>query len=77
MGWIDRGQAERACAARHRPIRESKGIIRELQDSPFTLRELHCSAVVQAVALVRPALLVAFIGLFGTNDSLGLGDSDG
>ena len=46
------------------PIRESRGIIRELQDLPFTLREMHRSAVGQAVGLVCPVLLFAFIGPF-------------
>ena len=41
------------------------------------LRELHRSAAVQAVALVCLVLLFAFIGPFGTYDSLGMGDRIG
>jgi len=44
-----------------------------LQESPFTLRELRRSAAGQVVALVCLVLLFAFIGPFGTYDSLGLG----
>ena len=43
-----------------------------MQDSPFTLRELRRSLAGQAVALVCLVALFAFIGPFGTYDSLGL-----
>lgn len=43
-----------------------------MQESPFTLRELRRSLAGQAVALVCLVLLFAFIGPFGTYDSLGL-----
>ena len=46
--------------------------MRELQESPFTLRELRRSLAGQAAALVGLVLLFAFIGPFGTYDSLGL-----
>ena len=70
-------RAERARATRHGRMREGRGTIRKLQDSSFTLRELHRSAAVQAVALVCLVLLFAFIGPFGTYDSLGMGDRIG
>ena len=41
-------------------------------ESPFTLRELRRSLAGQGVALVGLVLLFAFIGPFGTYDSLGL-----
>ena len=43
-----------------------------MQDSPFTLREMRRSLVGQAVALVALVALFAFIGPFGTYDSLGV-----
>ena len=43
-----------------------------MQESPFTLRELRRSLAGQGVALVGLLLLFAFIGPFGTYDSLGL-----
>ena len=43
-----------------------------MQKSPFTLRELRRSTAGQAAALVGLVLLFAFIGPFGTYDSLGL-----
>ena len=43
-----------------------------MQESPFTLRDLRRSAAGQAAALVGLVLLFAFIGPFGTYDSLGL-----
>ena len=43
-----------------------------MQDSPFTLRELRRSLAGQGAALVGLLLLFAFIGPFGTYDSLGL-----
>ena len=43
-----------------------------MQESPFTLRELRRSLAGQAAALVCLVLLFAFIGPFGTYDSLGL-----
>ena len=43
-----------------------------MQDSPFTLRELRRSLAGQGTALVGLVLLFAFIGPFGTYDSLGL-----
>ena len=43
-----------------------------MQDSPFTLRELRRSLAGQGAALVGLVLLFAFIGPFGTYDSLGL-----
>ena len=43
-----------------------------MQESPFTLRELHRSLAGQAAALVGLVLLFAFIGPFGTYDSFGL-----
>ena len=43
-----------------------------MQDSPFTLRELRRSLAGQAVALVCLVALFAFLGPFGTYDSLGL-----
>ena len=43
-----------------------------MQESPFTLRELRRSLAGQGVALVGLVLLFAFIGPFGTYDSLGL-----
>ena len=43
-----------------------------MQESPFTLRELRRSLAGQAAALVGLVLLFAFIGPFGTYDSLGL-----
>ena len=52
-------------------MREHHGIIRDVQDSPFTLRELRRSLVGQAVALVCLVALFAFIGPFGTYDTLG------
>ena len=57
---------------RHRSIRKHHGIIRGLQDSPFTLREMRHSLAGQAVALVALVALFAFIGPFGTYDSLGV-----
>ena len=53
-------------------MREHHGIIRDVQDSPFTLRELRRSLAGQAVALVCLVALFAFIGPFGTYDSLRL-----
>ena len=44
-----------------------------MQDAPFTLRGLRHSLAGQGVALVCLVLLFAFIGPFGTFDSLGLG----
>ena len=44
-----------------------------MQDAPFTLRELRRSLAGQGMALVCLVLLFAFIGPFGTFDSLGLG----
>ena len=41
-----------------------------MQDSPFTLREMRRSLVGQAVALVCLVALFAFIGPFGTYDTL-------
>ena len=55
----------------HARIRKRHGIIRRLQDSPFTLRELRRSLAGQGVALVCLIALFAFIGPFGTYDSLG------
>ena len=52
-------------------MRERHGTIRDLQDSPFTLRELRRSLAGQGVALVCLIALFAFIGPFGTYDSLG------
>ena len=43
-----------------------------MQESPFTLRELRRSLAGQGAALVGLVLLFAFIGPFGTYDSLGL-----
>ena len=43
-----------------------------MQDSPFTLRELRRSLAGQGAALIGLVLLFAFIGPFGTYDSLGL-----
>ncbi|MDE0202260.1 MAG: LytTR family DNA-binding domain-containing protein [Rhodospirillaceae bacterium] len=43
-----------------------------MQDSPFTLREMRRSLAGQAVALVALVALFAFIGPFGTYDSLGV-----
>ena len=43
-----------------------------MPESPFTLRELRRSLAGQAAALVGLVLLFAFIGPFGTFDSLGL-----
>ena len=43
-----------------------------MQESPFTLRELRRSLAGQGTALVGLVLLFAFIGPFGTYDSLGL-----
>ena len=53
-------------------MRERHGIIRDVQDSPFTLRELRRSLAGQALALVCLVALFAFIGPFGTYDSLRL-----
>ena len=58
-------------------MRERYGIIRDVQDSPFTLRELRRSLVGQAVGLVCLVALFAFIGPFGTYDSLGTADRIG
>ena len=43
-----------------------------MQESPFTLREMRRSLAGQAVALVALVALFAFIGPFGTYDSLGV-----
>ena len=43
-----------------------------MQDSPFTLREMRRSLAGQGVALVALVALFAFIGPFGTYDSLGV-----
>lgn len=43
-----------------------------MQDSPFTLREMRRSLAGQAVALVALVAIFAFIGPFGTYDSLGV-----
>ena len=48
-----------------------------MQKSPFTLRELRRSTTFQAFALVCLVALFAFIGPFGTYDSLGLLDRIG
>ena len=48
-----------------------------MQDSPFTLREMRRSLAGQAVALVALVALFAFIGPFGTYDSLGVSDRIG
>ena len=58
-------------------MRERHGIIRRLQDSPFTLRELRRSLAGQGIALVCLIALFAFIGPFGTYDSLGTPDRIG
>ena len=58
-------------------MRERHGIIRDVQDSPFTLRELRRSLAGQALALVCLVALFAFIGPFGTYDSLGTPDRIG
>ena len=48
-----------------------------MQESPLTLRELRRSLAGQAVALVCLVALFAFIGPFGTYDSLGAPDRIG
>ena len=67
-GSVDRGRF-----ASHCRLRERHGLIRHLQKLPFTHRELPGarSFAVQGLVLVCLIALFAFIGPFGTYDTIG------